>query len=543
MSVFWGPIIATAALALWWLFASGVSWLDRLVTVVICLTAAGEVYSLSHPSLMPMGIFIFGLPMVSTLAILWLLATPFLGWPTRRFGLWATVLLASSYICLLRLDGVTGSLDGEKAFRWEQTAEQKFLAARAQATSSTTPAPTKPGETLVLQPGDWPAFRGADRNGSRPGVRIATDWKDHPPQPLWRHRVGPGWSSLAVVGDRLWTQEQRDEEEVVVCYSTKTGDQLWEHKNKDRFTEVVAGPGPRATPTFYEGCIYVYGAKGRLECLDALTGNLKWSVDVAEDAKAKVPTWGFASSPLVYKGIVTVFAGGPNGKSVMAYHADTGKPAWSGGEGQQSYCSLEAARIGDTDQLLMSTDKGVTSFEPAQGQVLWHHAWELPEGMTRVVQPSLLGDDVLLGTGFSFGTRRIHIHHENNAWTNTEAWSTKAISPYYNDLVIHKNHLYGFDGPFLVCVSLEDGKGKWRARGYNNGQVLLLPDQDLLVVLSEKGAVALVEANPDAHRELGRFQAVEGKTWNHPVIAHGKLFVRNGEEMACYQLTEEPAKP
>jgi outer membrane protein assembly factor BamB len=245
----------------------------------------------------------------------------------------------------------------------------------------------------------------------------------------------------------------------------------------------------------------------------------------------------------VYKGIVSVFAGGPDGKSVMAYHADTGKPAWSGGEGQQSYCSLEVARIGEAEQLLISTDKGVTSFEPAQGQVLWHHAWELPEGMTRVVQPTLLGDDVLLGTGFSFGTRRIHIQHENNAWTNKETWSSKAISPYYNDLVIHKNHLYGFDGPFLVCVSLEDGKGKWRARGYNNGQVLLLPDQDLLVVLSEKGAVALVETNPDAHRELGRFQAVEGKTWNHPVIAHSKLFVRNGEEMACYQLTEEPAKP
>ena len=98
---------------------------------------------------------------------------------------------------------------------------------------------------------------------------------------------------------------------------------------------------------------------------------------------------------------------------------------------------------------------------------------------------------------------------------------------------------HGRDGNFLTCVSLDNGEGRWRARGYGNGQVLLLVDQGLLLVLSEKGEVALVEANPEGHKEIGRFQAIEGKTWNHPVVAHGKLYVRNGEEAACYLLADK----
>jgi outer membrane protein assembly factor BamB len=120
-------------------------------------------------------------------------------------------------------------------------------------------------------------------------------------------------------------------------------------------------------------------------------------------------------------------------------------------------------------------------------------------------------------------------------------WESKAIKPYYNDLVVYKEHIYGFDGSFFTCVNLKDGKSKWKTRGYGNGQVLLLAEQGLLLILSEKGEVALVQAIPEQQKELARFPAIEGKTWNHPVVAHGKLYVRNGEEAACYQLPEEGA--
>src|SRR5262249_48027967 len=158
--------------------------------------------------------------------------------------------------------------------------------------------------------------------------------KQQPPRRIWRQHVGPGWSSFAVVGSHLYTQEQRGPDEVVVCYDTDSGKELWVHKDGTRFSEMMAGPGPRATPTFHDGKIYALGAKGLLNCLDAATGQLKWSRDIMKESDAKLPIWGFASSPLVKEGIVTVLAGDPAGKVVLAFDANTGKPAWhAGGEG------------------------------------------------------------------------------------------------------------------------------------------------------------------------------------------------------------------
>jgi len=347
-----------------------------------------------------------------------------------------------------------------------------------------------------------------------------------------------------VVGDRLYTQEQRGEQEVVVCYSADTGDEIWSHGDAVRFTEVVSGAGPRATPTFHEGKIYALGAKGVLNCLDAATGRPLWSRDIVADSGAKVPIWGFSASPLVARGVVTVFAGGPDGKSVLGYQAASGELAWAAGEGQLSYGSPHLARLGGVEQVLMATDAGLTAFHPTTGDVLWRHGWPSGDGMARIVQPAILSDsDVLIGTGMKVGTRRLHVTRGDDGWADKEVWTTKAINPYFNDLVIHEGHLYGFDGIFFTCVSLEDGQGKWRERGYGGGQVLLLADQGLLLVLTEKtGEVALVRATPDELQELGRFKVIEGKAWNHPVVARGKLFVRNGEEMACFELKLEDGK-
>jgi outer membrane protein assembly factor BamB len=235
--------------------------------------------------------------------------------------------------------------------------------------------------------------------------------------------------------------------------------------------------------------------------------------------------------------MVVAFAGAPDGKTLLGYHASSGEPAWSAGEGQNSYCSPQLARLSGVEQVLIATDAGVTSFDPATGKALWKYSWPL-EGMARIVQPALLGNDVVIGSPFGKGTRRVRLDLSANSWKDQQLWETFAINPYFNDFVIHKGHLYGFEGIFFTCVSLEDGKRKWKERGYGSGQVLLLADQNLLLILTEKGEVALVEASPERRTELARFQAIQGKTWNHPVIAQGKLFVRNGEEAACFQLEE-----
>lgn len=538
--VFWGPIAIAACILIWWLFASRAPWGDRLVAVAVFAVSGAATWFLCDASFEPgffrvVALAMHGLPLVTTGWVLWLLITPALPWPVRRAGLALAIALAWSWCTVIRLEGVDGAFTSKLAWRWEQTAEEKFLAERAQLA---TAAPAS--EKLSLQPGDWPEFRGPARDGRLSGVRIATDWKQRPPRELWRHRVGPGWSSFAVVGDSLFTQEQRGGDEVVVCYAADAGAERWAHRDAVRFTEAIAGPGPRATPTFHDGKIYALGAKGLLNCLDAATGKPIWSADIAKDSAAKVPQWGFSASPLVANGLVTVFAGGADGKSVLAYDASTGARAWSAGKGKDSYASPHLARLGGVPQLLMATDAGLTSLDPKTGSQLWHHEWQTEAPLTRIVQPAILSDtDVLFGTGFNNGTRRLHIDNAAGSWTDKEVLTTRAISPYFNDLVIHEGQLYGFEGIFLICVNIEDGASRWKARGYGNGQVLLLADQGLLLVLTEKGDVALVEAKPEKHVELARFKALDGKTWNHPVVAHGKLFVRNGEEMACFELNAE----
>lgn len=547
MAVFYGFMFGTyfglGGVLLWWLFGSRVSWRDVGIGLLAIAVGLAAVYFLGHPSLQAMGgfpIILYVAPMVTTAMVVWLGVTPFLSWPWRRAGM----ILAIGAVCLyfgsMRLDGMNGVFQAAWRSRWKITDEDRFIAERA----ASSKAPLAKGDLvqspLVARDGDWTAFRGGRaRDGIYRAGLIETDWVRYPPKLLWKHRVGPGWSSFAVIGDRLFTQEQRGPDEVVVCYDADTGAEIWEHKDSVRFSELVGGDGPRATPTFQEGKLYTQGATGKLNCLDARTGASLWTRDIGADSKSETPTWGFSASPLVVDGVVTVY-GGAAGKAVLAYDATTGNPLWTAGDGDKSYCSTQVAHIDGMDQILIATNKGVTAFEPKSGAILWNHEWELP-GMARVTQPNVIGSDVLIGTGFGIGTRRIHVGRKGDSWDAKELWTSTAIKPYFNDFVVHEGHMYGFDGPFFTCIELEAGKRKWRERGYGSGQVLLLPKQNLLLILSEGGDgevadVALVEASPNGHKEIAKIPGITGKTWNHPVIAHGRLFIRNGAEAACFAL-------
>ena len=544
--VFFGPMVTTLLFVVWWMFFSRARWSDRLLGLGVA-AGLGVIASFCfHPTVGFMGLIMFAIPVVTTVWVGWLLVTRSSNRPARRLGLLFALILAWIYPTLLRLDGVDGSFTAAVSYRWQPTSEALFLEEMARKGKSAEAIPGAASKAIVLQPGDWPGFRGPNRDSRLPGVRIATDWQSRPPKQLWKQRVGPGWSSFAVIGNRLYTQEQRGEDEAVMCYEADTGKTLWEHHDTARFTETVSGPGPRSTPTFYEGKIYALGAKGRLVCLDAATGNLLWTKNIVADSGSEakpteVPMWGFSSSPLIVKNVVTVFAGGASGKSILGYNAETGDLYWSAGDGVSSYSSTQLLRVGGVESVALNTEVGLSAFEPLTGKALWQYPWDNAKGMPRVVQPSQVGDsEVLVGT-VDNGTRRVKIARDGDKWDTSEVWTTKAIKPYFSDFVVHKDHAYGFDGIFFTCVNLADGKLKWKARGYGSGQVLLLPDQDLLVILSEKGETALVEARPEAHKELCKLPMIKGKTWNHPVIAHGKLFVRNDEEAACFQLNEEVA--
>jgi outer membrane protein assembly factor BamB len=377
----------------------------------------------------------------------------------------------------------------------------------------------------------WPGFRGAHRDSTIAGVRIETDWSASPPVELWRRPVGPGWSSFAVLGDLIFTQEQRGDDEIVACYRLSTGEPVWQHLDRARFWESNAGAGPRATPTLSEDRVYTMGATGILNALDARDGSVVWSRDAAADTGAEVPGWGFSSSPLVVGDVVFAYAGG-----LVAYEADTGEPRWHGPV-SGSYSSPQLASLDGVDQIVMLSNAGAFGVAVADGSTLWENPWQ-----SGIVQPALTADgDLLLNAGGlsgGLGIRRLAVAPGVDGWTTAERWTSDRLKPNFSDFVVHEGHAYGFDGAIMASIDLENGERNWKGGRYGNGQLLLLTDQDLLLVISERGELALVAATPERFTELARFPAIEGKSWNHPVLVGDRLLVRNGQEMAAFRLAE-----
>jgi outer membrane protein assembly factor BamB len=263
--------------------------------------------------------------------------------------------------------------------------------------------------------------------------------------------------------------------------------------------------------------------------LDTSDGSVVWSRNAGTDTGTKVPIWGFAGSPLVLDDIVIVSAAG----SLIAYDLATGTPRWSHHEAGDCYSSPHLTNIGGTAQILLQNETGTMSVSPSDGKLLWKHSWPGHP----IVQPALAGEgDILLSADERSGVRRIAVSHGSENWTAKERWTSVRVRPYFNDSIIHNGHIFGFDGPSLACIDLNDGARKWKGGSYGRGQFILLADQDVLLVLSEKGEVALVNAVSERFTELARFPAIEGKTWNHPVLAGDILLVRNAQEMAAFRM-------
>jgi outer membrane protein assembly factor BamB len=561
------------AIVVWWLGFSRAPWIERVGAIVLMVGAVMATKRVVHPSVANAGmgrmVYVVSIPLLSLALVSWAAASRRLSSGPRRASLVAAILLACGVFTLVRTGGISGDGAPDVHWRWTMTPEERLLsqateevparaAAPAAAAATATPeqplpapsaaeppAPTAaltaatrtPGTTPALAPPQtaavWPGFRGPDRDAVIRGVRIETDWSKSPPVELWRRKIGPGWSSFAVRGRLVYTQEQRGGDEDVSCHDLATGALVWRHRDAARFWESNGGAGPRGTPTLRDGRVYTFGATGIVNALDAGTGAVVWSRNAASDTGARLPGWGFTSSPLAVGDVVIVAASG----RLVAYEAATGTPRWVRPAGGGSYSSPHLMTIGGLTQVLLLSGAGATGVAPADGTVLWEHAW--PDGVP-MLQPARTPDgDVLIATGDmagGMGTRRLAVTRGPGGWTAQERWTSRGLKPYFNDFVVHNGHAFGFDGSILACIDLSDGTRKWKGGRYGNGQVLLLAEQDLLLVVSEEGELALVKATADQFTEVARVPAIEGKTWNHPALAGDVLLVRNGEEMAAFRL-------
>ncbi len=329
-----GGAVGALAILVWWVFFSRARWPERVGAIVLMIVAIVATRFVLHQSVAGagMGILfpIYGLTSMSIALVVGVVVSRRLSDGARRAVLAAFILLACGAWTLVRTGGITGDADSDLAWRWSQTPEERLLAQAGDEASARPAAPA-----AALNGADWPGFRGPERDGVVRGVRIATDWSASPPDELWRRPIGPGWSSFAVRGDRLYTQEQRGEDEVVACYNATDGKPVWSHRDTARFYESNGGAGPRGTPTLGDGRVYTLGATGILNALDADDGSVVWSRNAASDTETKVPGWGFSGSPLVIDDVVVIAAAG----TLAAYDRATGEPRWVGPKAGCCYSS------------------------------------------------------------------------------------------------------------------------------------------------------------------------------------------------------------
>jgi outer membrane protein assembly factor BamB len=567
-----GAVVGGALLiVLWWLFFSRAPWLERIGAIVLMVALAMIVKPVADISIAGAGqgflVYIMTAPLLAFALVLWAIGTRRLNTAARRAALVATLVIACTPILLIRTDGVGGP--NPFHWRWTPTAEDRLLAqakdetlepvtsatsatgatsatSATGATSATSAtgatntsaapvapvAPAAPAAPVAFAKAEWPGFRGPLRDGIIRNIRINTDWTASPPAEIWRKPIGPGWSSFAVRGDLLYTQEQRGNDELVSCYRVSTGEPVWRHRDAVRFYESNGGAGPRATPTIHDDRVFAHGATGTLNALDAQTGKVIWTRNTATDTKREVPYWGIASSPLVIHNLVVVAAA----STLAAYDVANGELKWQGPRYGGGYSSPHRLTIDGVEQIVLLGGPGAISVNPADGKVLWIHDWE-PGPM---VQPAVTDNgDILVNNVTATGgvaTRRLHVSRVDGTWKMEEKWTSTGLKPNFNDFVVHKGHAYGFDNNILASINLETGQRAWKGGRYGNGQLVLLQDSDVLLVTSEDGELALVSATPDKYTEIAKIRIFESKTWNHPVVIGNLLLVRNGEEMAAFRL-------
>lgn len=462
----------------------------------------------------------------ATLLLVWAVFFSRMRWSVR-LGIFLFVLLGLAAVASnLQIRGVTGDLVPIVEWRWKKRIPLATPALPAQENFS---ANTNAAQLTTLS---FPQFMGPLRNGVLPEAQIDPHWKAYPPKLLWKQEVGAAWSGFVIQNHLAITQEQRGEQETVMCYDLLTGKPLWSHADTTKYSTTIAGEGPRATPTISSNRVYTFGATGILNCLELTTGRLIWTRNVQVEHNAKVPEWAYVSSPLLHEGRIYITAGGANNRSLVCHDAETGNFIWGAGEGGTQYSSAIFAELAGVPQIVIfQRNLWGCSLE---GKPLWSHPWQ--GSQPRVSLPVLASTNQLLASsGYGVGAELLSFTADAQGnITPSRVWKSMSLKSKFGPIFLVDSHIYGLDDGIFTCVSLENGTRKWKEGRYGHGQGLLLGGHILMT--TEAGEIVLIDPNPHELKEVAKLSVFSEKTWNPPAFAGEYLLLRNHLEAACLQL-------
>jgi outer membrane protein assembly factor BamB len=400
---------------------------------------------------------------------------------------------------------------------------------------------------------EWNQYRGGQTAGvSAETVRF--DWTKGAPKCLWRVPTSAGLSSFVVGEGKVFTVVTRSSEsgqaEVCVALDAATGKELWatptgiakyDGGGDSGTPDNKGGDGPRSTPAISNGRVFVYSSRLVLSCLDAASGKPLWKQDAIASYGGKNIAWQSAMSPVIDGDLVYV-AGGGTGQSLLAFHSATGEPAWKSGEGAITHATPAVATIQGVRQVIYFLQTGLVSVEAASGRPLWE--FPFPYRTSTACSPVVAGDVVFCTAGYEVGGAACQIARNGEEFSDKSLWrvnGNKEVASLWSTPVQKDGFLYGMFsfkrfgvGP-LKCVDLKTGAVRWEKPGFGAGQVIL--NGKNLLTLADDGQLVVVEASPEAYKEIARFKALTGKCWSTPALSNGRLYVRSTKEGACFDLT------
>jgi outer membrane protein assembly factor BamB len=509
-----------------------------LIVIVLAAGSIAVAWNLPYENMtrmiLTLTVWVAGMLSVLLLSV-WLVFLSGLRW---YVGLASIVLIGLVFYALVREVKYDGDMVPARVYlRWQPTPDDRAKQERAKQDASKLPP-----IDLTVTATDMPAFRGVNRDGVVQGPTLNRDWDKVKPKELWKMSGFGGYGAFAVAGNVAITLEQRYDKEAIACYDTATGVQRWVYEYPALFKDFQGGDGPRATPTIYKDVVFSLGAKGDLVCLDARDGAKKWATNILEGNDNI--QWGMSGSPLVDESNRCVYVcpgaqkeGAPNAGAIVAYSMEDGRVLAKGGSHHASYSSPQFATLAGQPQILIFDANGVAGYTIGDLKELWRFEWKVSNEIN-VAQPLVFpGDRVFITTDYFKGCVMLQvIKDDKGTWSAKEAWKpNQNMQCKFTSPVALGDYIFGLDDGKLVCVDAKDGKKKWRGTRYGHGQILR--QDDLILVLSEQGDLALVEATPDEFRELTSMHVLDAeKTWNTPALVNGIAYVRNHEQMACYDL-------
>jgi outer membrane protein assembly factor BamB len=381
---------------------------------------------------------------------------------------------------------------------------------------------------------DWPQWRGPNRDGKSTERGLLKVWPSGGPALVWQAQgAGEGYSSFSVANGRVYTLGARGGTEYVMAFDEGTGKKIWEVAHGDRFSN-DRGDGPRGTPTVEGDLIYAYGASGDLASLEAATGKVHWKINVLERFGGRNITWGLSESPLVLRDRILVNAGGPEA-SIVAVSKKDGSVLWRSQGDQAGYSSGILHEVGGIPQGIFFTGQRVIGLDTRDGRLLWSYD-RVSNRTANIATPIARGNHVFVSSDYGTGAALLNLLPGGGGISAREVYFTNEMRNHHASSVLVGEYLYGFSSAILTAMRFDTGEVAWKDRSVGKGSVIFADDR--LYLFSERGVAGLAEANPEAYREHGRFQLKTGSlpTWSHPVVANGKLYLRDQDTIYTYDV-------